>query len=108
MEIQNLICNEGYHLVRRCGCGGKYQLRGKSSRDSHNRSKRHQKYIQKLDDTLWRRRLLPFDCGYADAYYSREYKPKFIIDGESILDLTLDDIAEYKRGYESCNEIHIY
>ena len=95
MELPNEV-----HFVKNCNCGGKYQLRGKSSEASHNRSKRHQRYLEDFANRLLENNIhgSPFDRGMFDVNHSRIYNPHKIIDGETVLDLTNREVAEYNMG----------
>ena len=45
----------------------------------------------------------PFDRGSADSWYRRQPEPHYMIDGARIerADMTAEQIAEYKAGYDS-------
>ena len=41
----------------------------------------------------------PYDRGGADRYYGRPFNPHYVVDGVTVTDLTPEQIAEYRAGW---------
>ena len=41
----------------------------------------------------------PYDRGGADRYYGQPFNPHYVVDGVTVTDLTPEQIAEYRKGW---------
>ena len=41
----------------------------------------------------------PCDRGGADRYYGQPFNPHYVVDGVTVTDLTPEQIAEYRKGW---------
>ena len=41
----------------------------------------------------------PYDRGGADRYYGQPFNPYYVVDGVTVTDLTPEQIAEYRAGW---------